>query len=312
MLVRFTIDPGCIESATADAQTIAAHRRLIQLWKDFGICIYSGPSLKRSNLRNGIDACTTQSVRKHWQEALKKKLRTAAGPPGWPGIESAFAKSDLLGSAEVLEMACVTDDRALSLGVEPDSGMYFDEDTDIEVSILGSIDQTEAFRRAARLQSVTFQSGHLVEEIWKAYFPNLVRHGTNCVIVDRYALHRPNALKGIIERLSSAPDLKLTVYAAISAELPKSTAVQRFNDSFNQCPEFQMNSTLVLNNSSDMQKAVHSRYIRVDETIVWIDDGVRSFESETLQKALHVSCHQHNGGTRSIEYQMRETRVREV
>jgi len=300
-LVNFSVDTN-EESWISDRSVHSVnmlHKRLLDLWMQYGILVLPGMEGDFSEL---IDAISNlpHDAKTAWQHALKKKyhFRRRWASVNFGDLESEVSLRDIQDTEKLsplsseIDLLCVGDElRSLMLGIPDGEEISILDDHDMEICKLEFVDQTDSFQNAIILSSTPLTVGRRVIDIWKERFQKFTIHSKNIVIQDRYCLediHKEhNGLKRCLSELSGdGNSLHVEVFCQAPSSISISNAFECLDTewaSLNSRGGIR-NLKITVVHGEQMALYAHGRYIRFDESVCTLDGGVRIFESSVINK----------------------------
>jgi hypothetical protein len=312
MLVHFVVDTEAI----AEAENLKLHEakavflRLLQYWMRFGVLLHEGETFSDSRFCKSLNRLPESIADRVKQGIKSKRLRICSAPPNWSGpatVEDADTLTALRGHAELVTLSEISAE-LLGISAEEISEMLFNES--LEIVRLAQIDQAQRFRKADELSRTQIAIGRQVLDAWNERFAALTRHSRQIIIVDRYA--GDSHLKGFngLSRCLAEIDrcgVKATVSVYTGDADQQPPARTNILESMTRLAESRKTRggirTVKLfvapdrlfkgGNGSVFPEGAHDRYIRFDNSVVSLGQGVSVFSGGTVEKhcTFHLSDH---------------------
>ena len=187
MIVAFAVEPAVFQPGEVDrGQWVAAHRRLLALWRRFGVFVHPGRTIADDPLLKALSELRDQEVRKLWAEALKTAWHRTA--PEVDEVTKATRPERLHRLRDALDLVCFVREHARRLGLPEDRPSLRLAADAPEVCRFDCVDQAEAFRRAAELADLPVPAGTPVDDVWEERLAPLVAASETVTVIDRYCL----------------------------------------------------------------------------------------------------------------------------
>ena len=298
MLVQFAIETAAIN----DSATPAHIRRLLDLWKRFGILVY--PGQRDTVIRKTIENLTPRP-RKLWQSTWAKVIKNNGrafryvSSDGvvfdWESIDTTDA---LAASSDEFELAILEEKRAIVLDIPDGESRSYGQ---VEGVRLWDIDSSEKFSRSEELSSEPIGIGESIKDIWIQRFQRLAAYSGEVVVVDQYATRYRNVI-GLIELLKllnqDAKCCRVTVYSSVDDGGSKVIEARIRAETEKITGKGVRSVSIHLVENSDFQKYAHDRHIRFGNSVVRIGRGIRIFEGRRVLEATDVGLLILKPGTR--------------
>ncbi|MGK7864557.1 hypothetical protein [Falsiroseomonas sp. E2-1-a4] len=290
------IESDALACAIDEAHTLATHRRLLELWMQFGVLVYSPRNLRF------IDAINAQPLarRKLWQAAVAspkfRKVHCEAAV-----CDSLFeGESEILSLASQVDLVCLEPTRACAYYLENDEHGKIYPQAGMEICRFDCADQSSAFSKEKEAWQQMIYVGCPRSTVWETRFEGLSLHAQHISIVDRYAslnlVERHHAGKAsgfeiflrLLNGLDSNKTRKKTISFFVSDLAPTDDVVAIIRRT---CGSLLRNITsLVLFSAPDHQfkRVAHDRFFRFDGLVTSVGRGLALFEEPEI--TANFSC----------------------
>jgi hypothetical protein len=296
MLVPFTLDGQALaEHAFAPDEVRAAHERMIDLWRMYGLLIFPGEKWTPSELGKAV-AELPGDARKLWQEAITLyKWRLRAGPSGWKGFEAASRLTDLDAVEGAVQAAVLSHARATAMGIPP--GKMFVRHRSLEVGRYRSADRMPVFQEAIERSLEGISEGVPIKDVWKSHFWPVASIADSMVVVDRFA--GSNLLKNggksglaqLLAWLSGMTNIR-AIKVICSPQKGKegredkpeqyAEALSHYASTWAQAKRVPI--ALYVPSEPYMRKVAHARWIRFNTTVFEVDLGMELLDGDKTDR----------------------------
>ena len=303
MLVRFVVD----NEAIAESESMKLHEakavflRLLQNWARFGVLLYEGTTFTDSMFYRNLGRLP-QSIADRFKQGIKNKiLRISTAPATWPGNAAISDADALTGLWGMVDLVTLSEFTAELLGIAPDDISQKLCDNSLEVVRLGQIDQSERFRQADQMARSRIETGVSVLDAWNERFASLARHSQQITIVDRYAgdshvkgFNGLNRCLNEIDRCASKATVSIFTGDAAEGNYSRTEIVESLvalsrekmsRGGIRAVRLFVSSDGLFKGGSGSVfPEGAHDRYIRFDNSVVSLGQGVSVFSGRTVEK----------------------------
>jgi hypothetical protein len=300
MIAHFGLDPDILGVCNPDLWEAMDPRerrdvrsglmRLQREWGDTGVWVYEGKDVAASRVAQSVSGLPAD-LRKIWQEFLTSngRFRRVSSPCAeWRGISAEDGVRSLASVAQILDVACISDENAQTkFGVpeEANVAIVSSGGRDVELCRFSCVDQAKAFATARGGLFCYIEQGTRIVDVWRNQFGPLARYSTRCVAVDRYAGSDGPSWDGLCRFLTeldapAGPGKKRPVTLFIGfqkdpdlAKISNGLAQVRRGLSRGGVGEI----TLHLIHDGAFGRLSHGRHVRFDERVCEFDAGMSLF-----------------------------------
>jgi len=300
MLVRFALDVQGLAMPWLDGrQRIAAHRRLLKEWKDAGRLVLPEPSLRESALLAAVEKLPP-ALRDLWMSFWRHCERTTCGVVQVSTPTGAAVAESLPRLRQAVDVFCAGHEQAREIGVPADSAAAII--SGLEVVLIDLVEQSSRFQKARELAALPVEAGVSTSEVWNTIFLPLARDARIAVLVDRYAMgdrkfqveqnRWPGGMMNFLRRaaeVESLTDISLFVFiwdAYSSSDLAH--VLCRAKRFLEELPLTRANFTLHVVPDEKFKGQQHARWLRFDDSVIVLDEGIRVLQGETLGKRYEL------------------------
>lgn len=317
MLVPFALDARALaETAVAPDESRAAHERMIDLWRMYGLLIFSGEKWTPSELGKAV-AELPVDARKLWQEAISLyKWRLRAGPSGWKGLEAASRLTDLDAVEGTVQAAVLSHARATDLGIPP--GKMFVRHRSLQVGRYRSADRLPVFQEAMERSQEGIAEGVPIKDVWKSHFWPVASIADSVVVVDRFAgnnLLRNGGKSGVAQllaRLGGMTNIRaVKVFCSPQKDRegredkPEQYAGALSHYASTWALPRKVPITLYVPSEPYMRKIAHARWIRFNTTVLEVDLGMELLDGDKTAREFTFTMKPLSRRTREKEELLR-------
>ena len=301
MIFRFAIDPEALgsdlDTGRVDTATRAAHERVIDCWRDYGILVTKGPYGKNSPLIKVVQSLP-EELRIIWEKAFKKN-RIVDGGPNWAGLGGVQDLRDLEQAGKFVDVACFSPKKAQTLlGMGMDQWSMFPH-SNLEVCLFGYLDRSKAFQSSKETAHCSLEKGTLVKTVWRRHFASLERLYTSVCLIDRYAVASHHYCK-YIARITSGLEFlinklgrgsrphELTIVTGTTDQCSEQTAKNLLKQLAGR-PQYEQLKEVVLFLADDtlFSTLVHYRSLRFGRIFCQLDTGIEVLEGQQVKRTCN-------------------------
>lgn len=328
MLVRFVVD----NDAIVESESIKPHEakavflRLLQNWARFGVLLYEGSTFTESVFYRNLGRIP-QSIADRFKQGIKSKnLRISAAPATWQGNSAISEADELTGLSGMVDLVTLSEFTAELLGIAPEDISQKLCDDSLEVVRLAQIDQSERFRKADYMARSRIETGVSVLDAWNERFAPLCRHSQQITIVDRYAgdshaqgFNGLNRCLSEIDRCASKATVSILTGDSeeknfSQAEIMESLAVlasEKKSRGGMRAVRLSVGSDDLFKGGrrSVFPEGAHDRYIRFDNSVISLGQGVSVFSGRTVEKFSTFQLAEFTDVERRIEDTLRRRSI---
>lgn len=313
MIVYFAIDTDALERSSSDlVSQLAAHSRIISLWRDVGVLVYDGSNLIESEFVAAVNQLP-QPLKVRWQQALKHQRKLAAGK-GQVRLCTMTEPNELVSLQGRVDVACLEETRALCLGLPEGNTSIRCKHSGLELCRFDVADQCESFKNARELSLADIVKGKKIDALWRERFDRLASlcH-TGVTVVDRYAMdshrNRNDGYSGLrkllVELDRKSRGIGVYIYSAVQVVSHNDlvSSLESLVKSLNGTGI--RNVTLYLGDDREFGRIAHHRYLRFDDAICDIDVGLEVFAGESVYRNCIFKLKQKSESIEQIECDLR-------
>lgn len=283
MLVRICLDEEVMHKpSTGLSNWLAAHKRLIQVWRTQGILVMPyDKDEAASKFLLGDDL--PQSIRIQWKEALRRCRYIKADE-----IDGAMKDDgvDIAKYAGLIDELCLEEMKAeLVFNLPPDETSIIMPEYNVEVCRFENIDQTDYFQKAQQLASSYIEQGEPLSQVWNQRFVLLAKHSKHVAIIDRYALQDGDGINGLRQLMINldrdGKGASLAVFASVEKGQSADELSERIRRIYHEMSRGGLRSVkAVLAQSAYFSHESHGRFVRFDNSVCEIDTGISVFAGQ--------------------------------
>lgn len=294
MITEFFFDDTFFSSACLhDTSLSVVHDLLLNNWIEYGILVHPPGYLTRYDA--AIKALPVK-YQVQWKVALAHSKKIATGTPWKDIVLLADFEEAIESYSEHFDTAFVDDTLAYVL-CDNGSISRHCKTTSFEVVGAPAITQSENFKKSVVFSKQDIAGAANINTVWSERFKTLAKHSKRITICDRFAFKRilddvargaHTSIKNLLDFLvSESGDYYLTIFSD-GGKLDSQQKIEienYFNGLFKPATGYSARVkrlTLISNEKKVFRKFSHDRYIRFDDYVCALGNGMTIFESNPI------------------------------
>lgn len=294
MITEFFFDDTFFSSACLhDANLSVVHDLLLSNWMEYGILVHPPEYLQRYAV--AIKSLPVK-YQNQWSVALAHSKKKSTESP-WIDITLMTGFEETIKSySDCFETAFVDDTLAYVLCDNGDISRHC-KSTSFEIVGAPAITQSENFKRSVAFSKLDIAGASNIDTVWGERFRMLAKHSKRITICDQFVFERilgdvvrgaHTSIKRFLDFLvADGGDYYLTIFSDGGAlDSQKKIELENyFNKIFSSASGYSANVkrlTLISNEKKVFQQFSHDRYIRFDDYVCALGNGMAVFESNPI------------------------------